>query len=198
MTHITSGCSGYPFIEYLRGKDLNMKLLEESSLELLSNATKVFINGAWIGAALNPEELVYKLKLRRRNALFNIFVSISWRVETNEIHVWTDAGRPCHPLFPIYKDMVSYQNHKVIEKILEDSEGNLWLSTSNGILEYNIRNKNVNRYGVSDGLQGFEFNRLSGYKSLNGNMYFEATGTGNRGYVDTSTIINARQWHHVS
>lgn len=61
---------------------------------------------------------------------------------------------------------------KNIEKILEDSKGNLWLSSSNGILEYNIKNKNINRYGVSDGLQGYEFNRLSGYKSLNGDMYF--------------------------
>ncbi len=61
---------------------------------------------------------------------------------------------------------------KNIEKILEDSEGNLWLSTTNGILVYNVKNKIVNRYGVSDGLQGFEFNRLSGYKSLNGDMYF--------------------------
>ncbi|MCB9211282.1 MAG: SpoIIE family protein phosphatase [Ignavibacteriales bacterium] len=61
---------------------------------------------------------------------------------------------------------------KNIEKILEDSEGNLWLGTTNGILQYNIKNKNVNRYGVSDGLQGFEFNRLSGYKSINGDMYF--------------------------
>jgi len=59
-----------------------------------------------------------------------------------------------------------------VEKILEDSEGNLWLSTSNGILKYNIKNKTINRYGVSDGLQGFEFNRLAGYKSLNGEMYF--------------------------
>ncbi|MCB9260020.1 MAG: SpoIIE family protein phosphatase [Ignavibacteriales bacterium] len=61
---------------------------------------------------------------------------------------------------------------KNVEKILEDSNGNLWLSTSNGILKYNIKNKSVKRFGVSEGLQGFEFNRLSGYKSINGKMYF--------------------------
>ena len=173
MTHITSGCSGYPFIEYLRGKDLNMKLLEESSLELLSNATKVFINGAWIGAALNPEELVYKLKLRRRNALFNIFVSISWRVETNEIHVWTDAGRPCHPLFPIYKDMVSYQNHKVIEKILEDNYN--W---DDLILGFNKKKLNV----TSDNCRIFSFDDL----------YDKGTDLVNKGsvveYIDTQEM----------
>ena len=118
MTHITSGCSGYPFIEYLRGEGLNMKLLEECTLIFLSQSTKVFINGAWIGACLEPEELVYKFRLRRKNGLFNIFTSIGWHIETNEIHIWTDAGRPCHPLFPVNKDKVSWQRDSVVEKII--------------------------------------------------------------------------------
>ena len=119
MTHITSGCSGYPFIEYLRSEGLNMKLLEECSLIFLSQTTKVFVNGAWIGACLEPEELVHKFRLRRRNGLFNIFISIGWHIETNEIHIWTDAGRPCHPLFPVHKDKISWQRENIVERIIE-------------------------------------------------------------------------------
>jgi DNA-directed RNA polymerase II subunit RPB2 len=118
MTHITSGCSGYSFIEYLRGKDLNMKLLEECSIKYLSQTTKILVNGAWVGSTLSPLELVNTLRLRRRNGLFNIFISIGWHTESNEIHVWTDAGRPMHPLFPIYEDKISYQSDYIIEKIL--------------------------------------------------------------------------------
>jgi DNA-directed RNA polymerase II subunit RPB2 len=118
MTHITSGCSGYSFIEYLRGKDLNMKLLEECTIKYLSQTTKILVNGAWVGCTLEPLEMVNTLRLRRRNGLFNIFISIGWHIEVNEIHIWTDAGRACHPLFPIYGDKISYQNDYVIEKIL--------------------------------------------------------------------------------
>ena len=118
MTHITSGCSGYPFIEYLRGEDLNMKLLEECSIQYLSQTTKVLVNGAWVGCTLTPLEMVSTLRLRRRNGLFNIFTSIGWHIEVNEIHIWTDAGRACHPLFPVYDDKISYQSDGIIEKIL--------------------------------------------------------------------------------
>jgi len=119
MTHITSGCSGYPFIEYLRGNNMNIKLLEECSITFLSQTTKIFVNGAWIGASLEPENLVHNFRIRRRNGLFNLFASIGWHVETNEIHIWTDAGRPCHPLFPVFGDKVSYQRDNIINKILE-------------------------------------------------------------------------------
>ena len=119
MTHITSGCSGYPFIEYMRGEGLNMKLLEECSLTFLSQTTKIFINGAWVGACLEPERLVKTFRLRRKNGLFNIFVSIGWHIETNEVHIWTDAGRPCHPLFPVDKDKISWQRASIVDNILE-------------------------------------------------------------------------------
>ena len=118
MTHITSGCSGYPFIEYMRGEGFNMKLLEECSVKFLSQTTKLFINGAWVGACLEPQRLIETFRLRRRNGLFNIFVSIGWHIETNEIHIWTDAGRPCHPLFPVDKDKISWQRDSIVEKIL--------------------------------------------------------------------------------
>lgn len=118
MTHITSGCSGYPFIEYLRGEGLNMKLLEECTIKYLSQTTKVLVNGAWVGCILTPLVMVNKLRMRRRNGLFNIFISIGWHIEVNEIHIWTDSGRACHPLFPVYGDKISYQSDNVIEKIL--------------------------------------------------------------------------------
>ena len=46
-THITSGVPANQYISYLRA--LNVLLLEECSIDLISKTTKVFLNGAWIG-----------------------------------------------------------------------------------------------------------------------------------------------------
>ena len=51
-THITSGCSGKPLIKYLRNIKSGIKILEECSYEYLSNSTKIFINGNWIGCTM--------------------------------------------------------------------------------------------------------------------------------------------------
>jgi PAS domain S-box-containing protein len=55
--------------------------------------------------------------------------------------------------------------------ILGDEEGNLWLSTNNGMCKFNPKNLTVHCYDVEDGLQSNEFN-LSAYKSSKGMMFF--------------------------
>ena len=120
-THITSGCSGYPFIEYLRSNNLNMQLLEECDINYLSQTTKIFINGAWIGVTATPEELRQDLILRRRNAIYNPFTSIRWNIERNELYILTDAGRPCHPLLIVHQNEISYEKESAMEKIEENT-----------------------------------------------------------------------------
>ncbi len=61
---------------------------------------------------------------------------------------------------------------KNIETVLEDSQGNLWLATSNGLLQYDLETKILRRYEPSDGLQSSNFNRLAAFKSSSGEMYF--------------------------
>ena len=118
MTHITSGCSAYPFIKHLR--ELGMKLVEESSIKYLAQVTKIFVNGAWIGAISDPQSLRDILILERRNGLFSAYTSIRWNVELKELAIFTDAGRPCHPLFIVNGDNISYQRDDII-KSLENS-----------------------------------------------------------------------------
>jgi len=117
MTHVTKRLSGYPFIEFLRQAGFNMQLLEECTLKYISDVTKIFINGAWVGVTATPQEMKAYLLLYRRNGLFNIFTSIRWNEQRNEIHIQTDAGRPCHPLFHIQGDRISYEDDELIEKI---------------------------------------------------------------------------------
>lgn len=59
---------------------------------------RVFVNGTYYGITLNPRQIVATLRLYRRNALINPFVSIAWNIRENEIRIQTEAGRPCRPL----------------------------------------------------------------------------------------------------
>lgn len=117
LTHVTKRLSGYPFIEYLRREGLNMQLLEECTLQYISNVTKIFINGGWVGVTASPQEMKARLLLHRRNGLFNIFTSIRWNEQKNEIHIQTDSGRPCHPLFHVEGNRISYEKDDIMDKL---------------------------------------------------------------------------------
>ena len=116
--HITSGCSAIPLINWLRNI-IKINLLEECSLEYLSSATKIFVNGAWIGALNNPEEVLEYLKISRRNALIPIYTSIRWDIMNNIIFLYTDSGRLCRPIFYINENtgLASYNNDKILNKL---------------------------------------------------------------------------------
>jgi DNA-directed RNA polymerase II subunit RPB2 len=122
MTYITQGYSREPMIKWLREK-VEMRLLEDCSPLLLSKMTKVFVNGLFAGAITNPIESVEKIKMFRRNALIPIYTSVSFNIKQNTIYIYTDAGRPCRPIF--YKDndtdKMSYEKEFFMKK-LEETE----------------------------------------------------------------------------
>lgn len=112
---VTPGCSGRPYIKYLRKlEDQGIKLLEECSLEYLSNSTKIFLNGGWIGCTHNPLRIINIMKLHRRNGMIDIYTSVSFNIKRNEIIIFTDAGRLMRPLFFMMEGMISYERDKVL------------------------------------------------------------------------------------
>jgi signal transduction histidine kinase/DNA-binding response OmpR family regulator/streptogramin lyase len=56
--------------------------------------------------------------------------------------------------------------------ILEDSEGNLWMSTFNGIAKFNPKSKTFKNYYQSDGLQSNQFNYNAAWKLRSGEFVF--------------------------
>lgn len=60
----------------------------------------------------------------------------------------------------------------VIYGILEDKKGHLWLSTNNGLSDFNPKNKTFRNFGLADGLQGNEFKSNSFFQTLDGEMFF--------------------------
>ncbi len=72
----------------------------------------------------------------------------------------------------------SYLNTKnglpndVIYGILNDDDGNLWMSSNKGLIRYNTSNGQIKNFTKADGLQSDEFNTYAYAKSLNGTMLF--------------------------
>lgn len=117
-TKITGNCSGLPIMKWLRNY-ANILLLEECSPELLSQTTKVFVNGRWIGNVSKPHDIIKQLKLLRRNSIIPIYTSLQWNIEKDELVIFTDAGRLCRPLFYVNKELekISYENSYLLDKI---------------------------------------------------------------------------------
>ena len=63
-------------------------------------------------------------------------------------------------------------SNDVIYKILDDDEGNLWLSSNEGLMRFHPETKTIRIFTRSNGLPGNQFNYKSGYKDKNGKMYF--------------------------
>ena len=117
-TKITGHCSGFPMMKWLRNY-ANVLLLEECTPLLLSQTTKVFVNGRWIGNVSKPQETISYMKQARRSAIIPIYTSIQWNIEKDELIIFTDAGRLCRPVFYINKDTekISYDNSNVLDKL---------------------------------------------------------------------------------
>jgi two-component sensor histidine kinase len=64
----------------------------------------------------------------------------------------------------------------MVYAIVPDNKGNLWASTSKGIMKYQLATKETMNYDVSDGLQGSEFSPNAFLKSKDGFVFFGGFG----------------------
>lgn len=64
MAYISVGCAAAPVLEFL--EEWTMELLEEISPSVILQATKIFVNGAWVGVHRDPQMLVKTLRQMRR------------------------------------------------------------------------------------------------------------------------------------
>jgi ligand-binding sensor domain-containing protein len=71
--------------------------------------------------------------------------------------------------------------------ILEDDEGNLWLSTNNGLSRFDPETESCMNYSVQDGLQSKEFDAGAYFKSPSGEMFFGGISGFNAFYPEKIT-----------
>jgi DNA-directed RNA polymerase II subunit RPB2 len=97
MAYISVGSTVNPILEFL--EEWSMENLEEIAPSTIHEATKVFVNGCWVGIHRDPDHLILTLKkLRRDMDIIVSEVSIIREIREREIRIYTDAGRICRPL----------------------------------------------------------------------------------------------------
>lgn len=68
--------------------------------------------------------------------------------------------------------------------ILEDNEGNLWMSTNRGLSKFNPDKETFKNFELSDDLQSYEFNQGAFFKANDGKFYFGGINGLNAFYPD--------------
>jgi ligand-binding sensor domain-containing protein/class 3 adenylate cyclase len=86
--------------------------------------------------------------------------------------------------------------NNVIYGILNDKQGNLWLSTNKGISKFNIFNYESTNFTEVDGLLSNEFNQGAFLSSKSGLLYFG--GISGFNYFDPNTLNNVTRKMEVS
>ena len=126
MCYITVGTPSEPIIDFMIQR--NMEVLEEYEPLNSPNATKIFVNGVWVGVHRDPAHLVNTVLSLRRRGLISHEVSLVRDIRDREFKIFTDAGRVCRPLFVIENDPKSNNfgnlvlNKGHIAKLEEDKE----------------------------------------------------------------------------
>ncbi len=165
-THITSGCSGYPMMTFMRSV-CKMKLLEECSNSYLYSSTKIFINGSWVGTVNNPQEVLRIVKTYKRNGLIPVYNSISWNIKKNELIIFTDSGRLCRPVFFVDENKPAFKRKEVLEKI--SSNNFSWSNLISGFAKKKINDYVINScefYNIDELYETNDFEKLTNSQAI--------------------------------
>ncbi|KAJ1933091.1 DNA-dependent RNA polymerase II, partial [Kickxella alabastrina] len=103
MAHVTVGVPSAPIRNFL--SEWSVESLTEVEASSVLSATKVFLNGEWVGIHRNPDELVACMLDARRKADIAFEISIVRDVREHELRIHADSGRVCRPLLIVEPDL---------------------------------------------------------------------------------------------
>jgi len=113
--------------------EMGVKLLENIESYELINATKVFVNGDFVGIHNNPIDYVSRMRNLRRNAIINIFTSVVFNIDKNEVHINTEGGRLARPYYIVNTTnknnnsnvaMMDSNVRDIVEQYVKDRDAN--------------------------------------------------------------------------
>ncbi|XP_065649764.1 DNA-directed RNA polymerase II subunit RPB2 isoform X2 [Hydra vulgaris] len=136
MAYISVGSQPSPILEFL--EEWAMENLEEISPSAIKDATKIFVNGCWVGIHRDPEQLILTLRrLRRQMDIIVSEVSMVRDIRDKEIRIYTDAGRVCRPLLIVENQKLLLKKSHV-DQLKEREMNNFgWQDlVSKGVVEY--------------------------------------------------------------
>jgi len=106
MANITI-CSNSTNVRNLIVEDLGVLPFGDDGkydVKAFANHTRVMVNGDIVGIHTEPNILYKKLKSLKQKGCINIYTSVVWNFQNNEISISTEGGRCIRPLFIIDND----------------------------------------------------------------------------------------------
>ncbi|XP_036190996.1 DNA-directed RNA polymerase II subunit RPB2-like [Myotis myotis] len=136
MAYISVGSQPSPILEFL--EEWSMENLEEISPAAIADATKIFVNGCWVGIHKDPEQLMNTLrKLRRQMDIIVSEVSMIRDIREREIRIYTDAGRICRPLLIVEKQKLLLKKRHIDQLKEREYNNYSWQDlVVSGVVEY--------------------------------------------------------------
>ena len=118
MAHITIYSDSNSLYDYIIPNIVKIDN-DELTPGFMYDKVKVFINGAWVGVTVEPEELYNNLKDMKHKGIINIYTSIIFNFKLQEIRVCNDSGRITRPLL-----RVKNNNILLTSKVIQDLKSN--------------------------------------------------------------------------
>ena len=139
MSYITFGRLRESVIEnYLENCGVVHFLNDLSPMDV-NEATRIFLNGLWVGVTKEPQAVYHGLRDARRSQEALQEMSLSWDVEDRELRIWLDAGRICRPLFIVARSG-KHQRLKISQEVvaaIPDDDRKVWSDLmTQGYVEY--------------------------------------------------------------
>ena len=135
MTYVSVGCPAGPIMEFL--EEWAMEGLEEIAPGVVPHATKIFVNGVWVGVHRDPAVLVSALREMRRQVDIDTEVGVVQDVRLRELRLTTDAGRCCRPLFIVEGQRLKVRKRDVLALQAREETGYGWERlVERGCIEY--------------------------------------------------------------
>jgi DNA-directed RNA polymerase II subunit RPB2 len=102
MCYVSVGSPAEPLIEFMINR--GMEVVEEYEPTRYPHATKVFVNGSWVGVHPDPRGLVNSVLDTRRKSYVQFEVSLVRDIRDREFKIFSDAGRVMRPVFTVQQE----------------------------------------------------------------------------------------------
>ncbi|QPG98215.1 DNA-dependent RNA polymerase II [Epichloe festucae Fl1] len=102
MCYVSVGSPSEPLIEFMINR--GMEVVEEYEPLRYPHATKIFVNGTWVGVHQDPKHLVSQVLDTRRKSYLQYEVSLVREIRDQEFKIFSDAGRVMRPVFTVQQE----------------------------------------------------------------------------------------------
>jgi len=117
-----------------KDRELISDIVKKESIEETQDTAVIFLDGKVVGATDKPEELVKKIRDKRRLGMLSAYINVAYMPQVGEVYINADSGRLQRPLI-IVENGKSRFTEKHFEKL---NKGEItWLDLlSQGVIDY--------------------------------------------------------------